>query len=122
MFSDALPQLAVLVFQTAHAQDIIDSQQQFFRRKRLLQKIDGAQPRSAHGHFNVGLAGDHHHRHGRAQRLQIFKQRQAVLTWHHHIGEHHVEALGFDQFQRTHGVVANRGLVPGKRGRGKPGC
>ena len=45
---------------------------------------------------------------------QVFEQREAVFAGHHDVGQHHVEGLRFDQFERARGVVADGGLVPGQ--------
>ena len=79
VFADALPQLPVLVFEAPHAQDVVDGEQQLFGGERLFQKIDGAEPRGAHGHFDVGLAGDHDHRHRRALRFQDLRAARGRL-------------------------------------------
>ena len=60
-------QIAVFLLEAREAQRVLDREQQLFRRNRLLEKIDGAQPRGAHGHFDGGLAG-HHHRRARLRR------------------------------------------------------
>ena len=49
-----------------------------------------------------------------AEVAQVFEQREPVLAGHHDVGEHHVEGLRFDQFQRARGVIADRGFVPGQ--------
>ncbi len=82
--------------------------------ERLFEEIDRAQAGGAHGHLDVGLAGDHHHGHGQAQRLQIGEQREAVLAGHDDIGKHHVEAFGFDEIEGARGVIADGGLVAGE--------
>ena len=58
----------------------------------------------------------------RAQRLEIFEKRKAVFAGHDHVGEHHIEALRLDQFERARGVVAHRGLVSGEPESAREGC
>jgi len=70
--------------------------------------------RSLHRHFDVGLAGDHHHRRGDARGLQIGEQRQAVSAGHDDVGKDQVKALRFYQVERAGGVVADGSLMPGQ--------
>ena len=46
--------------------------------------------------------------------FEVFEQCDAVAAGHHHIGENQIEALGFGEFQRARGVIADRGFVPGE--------
>ena len=108
------PQIAIFVFEVAQAQNIFDGHQQFFRGERLFQEIHSAKPRGAHGRFHAGLAGNHHHRSGYSDGLEILEQRNSILAGHHDIRKNHVEALRANQFQRARGAVTHRGLVSGK--------
>jgi hypothetical protein len=112
VLADALAQFAIFFLQPFELEDVIDSEQEFVGGKRLLQEIRRAEARGTNGHFDIGLPGDHHHREHDAQIAQFFQQRDAVLAGHHHVGEHHVERLRLDEFQRAVGVIADRGLVP----------
>jgi hypothetical protein len=49
-------QIAVFIFKAREAHRILDRKEQLFSRDRLLEKIDSAQARSTHSHFNRGLA------------------------------------------------------------------
>ena len=104
-------QIAILFFQARQAQRVLDREQQLFGRDRLFEKIDGAQPRGAHGHFDGGLPGHHHRRRRHADIFEIFEQRDAVPAGHHHVGENQVEALGLCQFERARRVVADGRFV-----------
>ena len=85
-------------------------------------KSDGAQARGPHGHFDVGLAGDHDHRQRNPQRANLFEQREAVLAGHDHVGEHQVEGLRLHQVQRAGRVVADGGIVSGHAEGAGQGC
>ena len=58
VFSEALAQLAVFVFQARQAQSIFDGNEQLVGRERLLQKVERAKPCGFYCHFDIGLAGD----------------------------------------------------------------
>ena len=96
-----LPKLPVLLFQMFQPQHIADGEQKFVGGKRLLQEIHRAQARGPHRHLDVRLSRNHHHRDMRAQRADVFEQRDAVFARHHDVGEHHIELLRLDQFQRA---------------------
>ena len=112
VLADALPQLAILLFQAFQLEDVVDGEQQLVGGERLLQEIRRAQARGAHRHLDIGLPGDHHDRERDAQIAQFFEQCDAVLAGHHHVRQHHVERLRLHEFQRAVGVVANRCFVP----------
>ena len=114
MLAEPAAKIAIFLFEVAQPQNIFDGDQKLFRGKRLFEKIHGAEPRGAHGHFHAGLAGNHHHRSGHAGGFQILEQRNSILAGHDHIRKNHVEALRADQFQRARGAVANGGLISGE--------
>ena len=93
------------------AQRVIHREQKLVGRNRLFQKIDGAQFRGAHRHFNRSLPGHHHGGTRHARFLEVFEQRDAVSSRHHHVGKNQIEALRLREFERARGVVANGGLV-----------
>ena len=78
------------------------------------EKIDRAQAGGAHGHFDVGLAGDHDYGNGGALCAQIFEQRETVFAGHHDVGEDYVETLRLDEFEGAGGAIADGGLVTGE--------
>ena len=123
VLAHALAQFAVLVFQALQLEDVLDGEQQLVGGERLLQEIDRAQPRGAHRHLDIGLSRNHDDGQRDPLAAQVFEQGEAVFARHHHVGEHHVERLGLDQFQRARGVIADGGLVPrqaeGARQRGQ---
>ena len=59
---------------------VLNGQQQLVGGDRLLEKIDGAEPRGAYRHLDGRLPGHHHDRRRDADRLQVFEQRDAVLA------------------------------------------
>ena len=85
VLADALPQLPILLLQPLQLEDVVHRQQQLVGGERLLQEIDGAEPRRPHRHLDIRLPGDHHHRQRDARVAEVFEQRQAVLARHHHV-------------------------------------
>ncbi len=114
VFPHSLPQIPVLVLQPLQLEHVVHGQQQLVRGQRLLQKIDRAQAGRAHRHLDVRLPADHHHWQRDAQPAHFLEQREPVLARHHHVAQHHVEALPLHQLQGARGVVAHRGFVPGQ--------
>ncbi len=104
-------EFAIFLLEMREAQCVIDGEQQLVGRNRLFQKIDGAQARGAHRHFDRGLPGHHHGGTSHAGFLEVFEQRDAIASGHHHVGKDQVEALRFRQIESARGVVANGGLV-----------
>ena len=114
MPAEAALEVAIFFLEVLQAQRVFDGEQQLFGGDRLLEKIDGAQPRGLHRHFDGGLSGHHHHGRCDADGFEIFEQRDAVAAGHDDVGKNQVEALGFGQFQGARGVVADGGFVAGE--------
>src|SRR5580692_43680 len=90
VFAQPLLELPVLALQSLQLQRILHRQQKFLGRDRLLQKIQGPQPRSPHRHFDIRLPRHHHHRSHNSLRLQFLQQRQPTFPRHHHIRKDHI--------------------------------
>ena len=114
MAADAPPQRLVLFLQSNELQRVVERQQQLVGRYRLLEEINGAEPRGAHGHVDGGLPRNHDDRRGDAEVAQLRQHCQTVFSRHHDIREHDVEALGAEQGERARGGVADDRLVAGE--------
>ena len=107
-------QVAILVFELREMERVVDRDQKFFGGDRLFEKVDGAEARRSHRHFNRGLARHHHHGRFHAHAFQIFEQRDAVFPRHHYVRKDQIEALRFCRFHGARGAVANRRFVAGQ--------
>jgi hypothetical protein len=111
--TDSFAQPPVLSLQPRQFYSVIDRQQQLVGRKRFFQKVDRAQLRRPHGHFDRRLSGDHHHRGFDTGRSNVRQKLKTIAPGHNHIGEDHVEGLHTKLFERTIRAVANNCLVAG---------
>ena len=82
MFAETAAELAIFAFEACELDDVLDRDEKLFGGERFLEKIHGAEARGAHGHFDIGLAGNHHDRRCDAGIFQIFEKSEAIAAGH----------------------------------------
>src|SRR6266851_390578 len=85
MFSQAMTQLSVFIFEPRQSQRILHRHEQLIHGKRLLEKIKRAQLGGFHRHLDIRLPGNEYNRGFQAGLLQVFEQLQAAFSRHDHI-------------------------------------
>src|SRR5947209_12309584 len=82
MLSQSLTQLPIFRLQSLQFERVFQRKQEFLRRDRFLEKIEGSNSSSTDRHVNVRLPRHHYNGYNNAVRLQILEQRKAILARH----------------------------------------
>ncbi len=111
MFAETAFQIAVLALQAAELEGVFDRKEKLVGRNRFFQKIQSAEARGTHRHFDVGLPGHHDDGGNDALRFQFFQKREAVFAGHDDVREDDVERLRGGQFESFIRIVADSRLM-----------
>jgi hypothetical protein len=85
-------QALVLRGQPALVHRVLQREEQLLRRERLLDEVEGAEPRRAHRGLDRAVAAHHHHRQLGVVGAQLLEHRDPVAAGHGDVQQHDVEA------------------------------
>jgi hypothetical protein len=111
MLAETVVELAVFVFEAGQLEGVFDGEEKLVGGEGLLEKVQSAETRGFHGHFDVGLAGDENDRSLHAGFFEFFEELKTRFAGHDYVRKDEVEVLVADQFGGAEGVVANRSVV-----------
>src|ERR1019366_2150809 len=86
-----LAKLAILLPEATDFEGILDDENYFFERKRLFDKVEGAEFRGPHGRLDAGVSGNHDDHRVRAVLADALECFEAVDSIQPHVEEHKVD-------------------------------
>ena len=95
------PQVGILRQQTAVLESVLDGNRDFFKRQRLLEKIQSAELRGPDRRFNRSVTGDHHHHRALrdVQSPNTLQRFQPVDRGQPNVEQHDLVVLGLQAAQ-----------------------
>ncbi len=110
--AELLPKPAVLLFQPVDFESILDDQNNFFERKRLLNEIKRAEFGGAHRCFNVGVPGNHHHHRAHSALAHTFERLEAIDSLKPYVEKNQVGGTLIEQLETLFARRHRRSFIP----------
>ena len=95
--AEFLAKLPVFLRQAVNFERILDDQNDFFERERLLDEIECAKLRGAHGGFDAGVPGNHDHHRVHAVLANALQRFEAVDSIEPHVQQHQIDGALLEQ-------------------------
>jgi hypothetical protein len=106
------PELPVLALEARRPERVAQGQEQAIQAHRLLDEVEGAEPRRLHRVLERRLPAHQNDGHGGGALAQASEELEPVHPRHHHVGQDRVHGFGLEALQRPHGRGRGEGLEP----------
>ena len=106
-----LAELPVFLRQAVDFQRVLDHENDFFQRERLLDEIKCAQLRGAHGGFDAGMSGNHHDHRIHAILAYALQCIEAVDSIEPHVQQNKIDGPFIEQRETFFAGRHSEGVV-----------